>query len=471
MTPLYSKRVLCFPLPNNSDKQNQYIFHLLLTALQSTVRQLPFLAGSIVPFSKEQPWLRDIRPHGAAYLEVQDLSHEISFLDLRNSQFSPSLLDTKQLCPFPDPVYSRDDPIDVCRLRANFVDGGLLLVVSIIHTVCDGHGITDVLEIFAEKLREAQTNKNPNHPKANKDAQEPPYSLDRTSLLSGLGLPGVIENHPAWTASPLNFNPGPVTMAPSCSIFHISSDSLRALKQAASTLLPSSSASAVADVLHLPPDQQIPSSDQATSISTHDAIAALIWRTIMFARYRAGVLSSQAITSFSQAVDCRTRLGLPDPYFGNAIYGIKTSLALPRLAPAIERFDRPQIPGLQAAARAIRTEVVSATGDKFQDLLAFVERTQAEVHTRPSVLDELSTGSIMLVSYFGLEMYGMNFGAALGGKIEAFRLPSQGLVPGIPVVLPRLPDGSCEVVINERDDVTKFLADDELFRRFTSTQC
>ena len=153
MTLLYSERVLCFPLPNNSNEHNEHIAHLLLAALRSTVEELPFLAGSVVPFSKDQPWLHDLRLHGAAYLEVKDLSQEIHFLNLSRARFSSLLLDTEQLCPLPEPVYVRDGPADVCRLRANFVDGGLLLVISIIHTVCDGRGISDVLKIFADKLR------------------------------------------------------------------------------------------------------------------------------------------------------------------------------------------------------------------------------------------------------------------------------------------------------------------------------
>ena len=157
MMPMYSKRILCFPLPNNSKNVKEHIIHLLHAALQSTVEELPFLAGSVVPFSREQPWLRDLRPHGAAYLEINDLSQEINYLDLRKTRFASTLLDTEQLCPFPKPAYVQDDPLDVCRFRANFVNGGLLLVASIIHTVCDGRGISEVLKICADKLREAQT--------------------------------------------------------------------------------------------------------------------------------------------------------------------------------------------------------------------------------------------------------------------------------------------------------------------------
>ncbi len=468
MTPLYSKRVLCFPLLKNSDERYERIAHLLLTALRSTIEEIPFLAGSVVPFSEDQPWLHDLRPHGAAHLEINNLCQEIKFLDLRKAHFSSSLLDTEQLCPFPEPVYVRDGPIDVCRLRANFVDGGLLLVVSIIHTVCDGRGITEVLKVFADNFRKAQTGEPTNRSTVHEDTRKQPFSFDRAAILSGNGLPGAIENHPGWTASPPRFRGGSGHPKTLCTTFHISSDSIRALKKAASSSSPSSSAFSAVNISNPTKYKETYPSDQATVISTHDAIAALIWRSIMVARHRAGILSGDASTHFCQAVDCRTRLGLPEPYFGNAIYGVRASLALPHLALAPESFDGFQIPGLQAAARAIRAEVNAVTADKFRDLLGFVERTDREVLTRLSVLDDLSVGSILFVSYFKFEMHELDFGEALGGKMEAFRLPSRGILPGMPVVLPQLPDGSCEFVINEQEDVVRFFAEDELFRRFAS---
>lgn len=473
MTPLYSKRVLCFPLPNNSLEHDEHIARLLLAALRSTVEELPFLAGSVVPFSKDQPWLHDLRPQGAAYLEVKNLSRKISFLELRKARFSSTLLDTEQLCPLPEVVYVRDGPIDVCRLRANFVDGGLLLVVSIIHTVCDGRGISNVLKIFADKLRKAQTGELASCSTDYEEIPKHPYSFDRTSVLSGNGLAGAIENHSGWTTSPLPFHGGSVKTKTICTTFHISSDSLRELKRVVSSLSSPSSASVstAINISHQSDSQQFHSSDPASGISTHDAIAALIWRSTMLARHRAGILSDRTITHFSQAVDCRTRLHLPEPYFGNAIYGVKTSLTLPHLTCATDGFDASRVSGLQAAARAIRAEVNGATADKFRDLLGFVERTDMEMLTRPSVLEDLSIGSILFVSYFGFEMHDIDFGEALGGKIEAFRIPSRGLLPGMPVVLPRLPDGSCEFVINEQEEVMRCFAEDEIFRKYASKQC
>ena len=229
MGPLYSKRILCFPLSNNSDEHRAHITQLLLTALQSTVEKLPFLVGSVVPFSKDKPWLYNLRPQGVAYLEVKNLSSTVNFQALRKALFSPTLLDNEQLCPFPEAIYIRDGPVDVCRLRANFVEGGLLLVVSIIHTVCDGRGITEVLKIFAEMVRKSQTGELPSRSIDEEETPKHNYSFDRTSVLSGNGLPGAIENHPAWTTSPYKPRGGSANKTTRCTIFHINSDSLRVL--------------------------------------------------------------------------------------------------------------------------------------------------------------------------------------------------------------------------------------------------
>ena len=467
---MYSKRVLCFSLLNDNQEANEDITRLLLAALRSTVEDLPFLAGSIVPYSKDQPWLHDLRPHGAAYLEVKDHTSRLKFTELRKAHFSPLLLDNKKLCPFPDPTYVRDGPVDVCRLRANFVEGGLLLVVSIIHTVCDGRGISNVLKIFTEKFRKAQTGELTSHSTSNKTMSKSAFSFDRTSVLSGNGLFGAIENHPAWSTSPLKLPSGRGSTKLRCTIYHIDSALLRTLKQIASSSSSSNTSSAIVNTDPLI-SQGKSTSGKGATISTHDAIAAFIWRSIMLARQRAGVLSDCAATHFSQAVDCRTRLQLPEPYFGNAIYAVKVSLPLVHLAPVEDNFEAFQVRDLQSAACMIRKEVTGVTADKFRDLLAFVERTEMEMLTRPSILEDLSIGSMLLVSYFWFEMHELDFGDALGGKIEAFRLPSQGLMPGMPVVLPRLPDGSCEFMINEQEEVIRFLDEDKLFRKFASEQC
>ena len=87
---------------------------------------------------------------------------------------------------------------------------------------------------------------------------------------------------------------------------------------------------------------------------------------------------------------------------------------------------------------------------------------------RPSVLDDVPIESVLCVSYFGFEMHELDFGEALGGEIEAFRPPSRGILIGMPVVFPRLPERICEFVLNEQEEVVDFFAEDEIVRRFAS---
>ncbi|KAL9094939.1 MAG: hypothetical protein Q9165_002889 [Trypethelium subeluteriae] len=481
MMPVYSQRCLCFPLSGASQEYVKKITDLLYEALEATVKELPFLAGYVKPLSKEQSWLRDLHSGGAAYLEVHDLTREIDYPNLRQGRFASSLLDSEKLCPFPKAAYVQDDPIDACRLRANFVDGGLILVVSIIHTACDGRGITDVLTVFADKLRQIDSGELTPDASARQGENThtgQTYSFDRAALLSGNGIPGSIENHPGWTATPRASHASTkfVSATNVCANFLINRDALQTLKQAA--FLPNAHTldrrqAQDGHSAHSQPSEQ---TLEARGISTHDAVMALLWRSIMRARHRAGILARDATVYFSTAVDCRTRLGLPKPYYGNTIYAVRTALRLETLVSIHEEDaenDSSTLGSLQQAAAAIRTAIISATGPLFRDLLGFVERTDATVLTRMAGVDDLSVGSMFVISYFGFEMHTLDFGRTLGGDnghIEAFRLPSRGIAPGVPIVLPRLPDGSCELVVNEREDVMALLLADPIFKRFASQQ-
>ena len=443
---VYSKRILCFEIHDANTKK---ISELLLTALQSTVQELPFLAGSVTPLTKDQLWLKDLIPKGAAYLEIQDLSAEISFAELQNSGFSSALLDTEKLCPFTLPAYMQGDPVDVCRFRATFINGGLLLAVQVFHTVFDGRGITDMLKVFAANLCKAQRGELIDVATGinNKEDSKDIYSFNRSSVFSACGAAGTLDKHPCFALSPSRVYKIGIAKT-ICANIYVSCDSLRALKEAASPSSPHDGA------------------DKITYISSHDAVAALMWRGIMLARAKAGIISNDALIHFSQAVDCRDHLGLPQPYYGNAFYGILVSLPLATLAATSDNPSALQIPGLQAAARAIRGEVNSVTAEKVRDLLGYVERMELDHPLHLRVVEDQLFGSMFMASYFGFEMHEMDFGEALGGRIKAFRVPALGLAPGLPIVLPRLPDGSCEFVINEQEEVMKYLAEDEVFWRF-----
>lgn len=89
-------------------------------------------------------------------------------------------------------------------------------------------------------------------------------------------------------------------------------------------------------------------------ISTHDALAALIWRSALLIRSRRASMSQEVLDSTTVDLffpsDARRHLNIPDSYIGNVVYQLKVSLPLSTLLSPI---------GLQAAAKAIRATITA----------------------------------------------------------------------------------------------------------------
>ncbi|PVH77177.1 putative enoyl-CoA hydratase/isomerase family protein [Cadophora sp. DSE1049] len=431
LPPTHSKRILCFSLPQRADKER--IIDQLHIALHYTVQRVPFLAGSIVPFSEEEgnrPWLRNVSPQGSAYLDIKDLSNSMSFGALAAANFDQELFDADQLCSLPQVAYIQEEPVEVCRIQANFIDGGLLLVIQINHVAIDGWGVTEVVKIFSEKFRDAQAGKIGHTLLMN----EKTYVSDRRTLVSSAGNLGDLANHSALTQSGYaHANLEGKGFA--CRTFRIPTDALARLKKDASPVQPK---------------------DDSDWISTGDAIAALLWRSIIVARHRAGELQTRGAVQFGQPYDCRKLMQLPEPYFGNSIYFLRTDVQFADIANGQD--------GISLAARAIRSDVNAVTADKFRDMVGLIERTQKQTHTRLSFWEDLSTSAIMYTSHFAFDMHAMDFGEL--GRIQAFRQPPRGSMIGQTIVMPRLRDGSCEFLLTETPQVFVSLAEDDIWSQY-----
>jgi hypothetical protein len=436
--PLHSRRILCFSLP--PDVNQEAVTSDLFAGLERTVDELPWLAGSVLQLSTQEegapPWHWTIAPKGDCRLVVKDLSDTIDYATLRESHFSQKLLDTDTLCPLPLVLYIQDEVVPVCRIQANFVRGGLLLVVSIPHLASDGQAITEIIERFARHVRHVSLGERSPH-----GTRED--HMDRRALVFGQG-DGVIErHHPGWTAYPGGAGmSAPFLAGVTCHTFRISTADLTVLKNNALT-------NATALAKGPPPD------GQALWLSSHDAVSAFFFTRVAQARRRAGIVPTDTPMRLVGAVDCRARLGLPVPYHGNAIYN--TGIVVP---PSV--LDGPHALGY--AASALRAHIAGVTGADFQDLVAFIER---EGNTTPMAIDGVRTKTVVLTSHWRFAMHALDFGPRLG-HIDAYRLPAAGMVPGLHVVLPRLPDGSCEVMVSESEQTLAELAKDPEWTRFTT---
>jgi hypothetical protein len=192
----------------------------------------------------------------------------------------------------------------------------------------------------------------------------------------------------------------------------------------------------------------------AVWLSSHDAVSALFFSRMAQARRRAGVVTDDTPVHFVVPVDCRARLGLPVPHHGNAIYNAEIELSFADL-------DGPH--ALGHVATALRARFAALTGVDVQDIIAFVEREGHAVQL--SAFANASTHTIMVTSHWRFGMHALDFGPRLG-HIDAFRLPATGMVPGLHIVLPRLPDGGCEIMVSESEGAMVELMKDLEWARF-----
>ena len=433
--PTHSKRILCFSLPKNSNKEQ--IVDYLHIALYHTVQRIPFLAGALISRPEDEgkrPWIRTISPTGAAYLDVKDLSDQLSFEHFAKANFDQQLFDADQLCSCPQVAYVQDEPVDVCHFRINFIDGGILLVIEILHTIIDGRGVTECIKIFADNFRKAQSGEL-SHPL---ETTKTLYTSDRAALLYANEVEGEIKNHPAFTTSP-SASGRFVGVESGCRTFRMSGQALVDLKKAAS------------------PERTVGSKDW---ISTGDAIEAFIWRSVKLARHRAGRLPDDATVVLTQPIDIRDMLDLPVPYFGNGYYITRPSLPLSKIADPID--------GLVTAACTLRADIKSMTADKFRDFLGVVGRTAEQRPIFLSTMSDAATSAVTYSSHFRFNIHELDFGPAFGdGRVKAFRHPRRGTMPGAVILMPMLRNGGCEFMITEPLDILEYLAEDELFGRFT----
>jgi hypothetical protein len=69
-------------------------------------------------------------------------------------------------------------------------------------------------------------------------------------------------------------------------------------------------------------------------------------------------------------------------------------------------------------------------------------------------------------SWLNFKLYGLEWGSLLGDRIEAVRMPHVGVINGLQVVLPVLPNGGMEIMVGVEGDCLDRLLADPLFAKF-----
>jgi hypothetical protein len=432
----YSRRLLIFRCTSHAQRHAQLV--AFKTGLQKLLLRCPLLGGLVVPLlddirSEEDDW-RTIIPGQGIELVVRDLQLTLpSFAELEVANFPVQELPYDLLVPVPQSI-ANDRPFAACKMQFSSINGGTIIAFSHSHSVADGAGTNELLRILSEETRLAQETI-----ASSTTNNESPESLPTTEV--GLDR-SVLRN--MKSDLPFNIKAHPGFKQPA---LWLTVKSFQSLGPEVPTLFCISSA----NLAQLKTDATLRNIKPV--ISTHDALCALIWRSVLLIRSRRSPTwqnPPDAIrTTLFMPSDGRRHAGLPPGYVGNAVYQLGAYLDLGvLLSPS----------GLQHAARAVRSAITAVTPSLVASYVAKMRETWID-WAFPETMG--TTGVAMGTDWTSGELYSQDWGRNFG-PLERFRYPNEAFC----CVLPRLPDGSAEVLVSVMADEVDILQGNECFGKY-----
>lgn len=439
----YSRRLLIFPCASASQRDAQ------LAAFKSGVRALvqrcPILGGLVVPLppdlaSKNQPNWRTIVPDQGIELVIKDLRTALpSFENLEAADFPPTQLPYDLLVPIPQGI-GNDHPFAACKMQFSAIDGGTILTLAISHCVSDGTGMNELMRVLTEETRLAQEQSTGGVA----DEGEPASArlaigMDRSVMRNMTSeVPFDIKDHPAYrwkTTAPANEQG--LGQAPAHPF------------QATSPETPTLLRISPAGLARLKSDATLP----GERISTHDALTALMWRTVLLIRSRRSSLGRDLPEDTTGSIflpsDGRRHINLPPSYVGNVVYQLTAGLDLGVLfSPS----------GLQHAATAVRRTITSVTPALVSSCMAMTNERWIDWQF---MLTASTTGLAMGTAWTSGSVYRQDWGKAFG-QLARYRHPGEVFN----CVMPKLPDGSAELMVSVMPDEVGALKSADCFGKY-----
>lgn len=439
----YLRYVFPFQLPENYDLSE--VSRVVQAGYDALTERIPVVASEAIP-DPDAKQAGVLKFHGrnedSAKIVVKDLraSFGSTYSDLKSNHFPVAAFDADTLCRrsvWP----TAGERLPVSLVQANFIPGGLLLTWCILHMAGDGTSFYTWTKLWAEGCRVAQ----------GLDIADPAQLSeelwrDRAQIITPLGHnEGKLENHPEYTLLPFT-PPGapPKMLSPSHrgQVYYFSPESLAALKAEAS------------------PANATTATDQSW-ISTNDALSALVWRTVMAVQSPLDTLEGgdDPVSTFGIAIDGRQRTNprVHPNTLGCFLEYVAVSTPIRKMLSELNLAD---------LAVQIRKAILRADGEFTDDVVSLVEKLEDVDRLVPTAFLDVPGFNCVQTSWVGFELYGLDWGTLLGGKIDAVRVPNVGCINGCQVVLPVLPDGGMEVLVGVEGTCLDRLLKDPLLNRF-----
>lgn len=458
---IYSRRILSFELPK--DSSHERALDCLHKALQSLVNGTPELGGLVVALpvddeanKEDVPW-KAIKPYKGIEFKIKDLKNEIpSYKELKSKGFPVAAFKDDLLVPVP--VMYQPEPNAEMLVQASLIEGGLLLTVCLCHSLTDGNGMNAIMIALAEQCKLAAQVEGPLEPRA--------MNMDRKVMVDLTGEKKDLSDHPAYGRFEGAFKPRIAAEETPAQEENGTKDPLKDSvimedepeKQTSATPAPApaqvhtyristANASALKEI----------ASTQGR-VSTHDSIAALMWRTLTVSRYKAGRLNVDKTSTYTFPHNSRRHVGLPKDWVGNCCYFVSASL------PVSQILEPDSLPVMAAAIRAglnaVNKEVVGG-------IMELRKPCSYDITWWP-LFEVNEPWILMMTSLYHSELFGVDFGDSLG-RVKHFGTSDEGVMGGlrsVGLVGAKVDGGGCDVSLGLDGEEEAFVNEDEVWSKF-----
>ena len=384
---LYSRRILCFELPDGSNHDKA--IDVIERGLQALVSGTPELGGTAItmPTGAEHdpllPW-RAIVPGQGIEFVVKDLTTSFtSYKKLEKARFPLSAFKDSILMPIDGPI--KPEPAPQAKFQLNLIEGGALLSSCIYHRLTDGNGMNAIMRALAEECKRAAETSGPLPPRV--------LETNRAVMNAAKGSLTDLKYHPAYNWMHNVWVPGahheeappevdgiapppPPQFRPH--YYYLPHHKAQALKEYGSR-----------DGL----------------VSTHDAIVAALWRALIISRLKTGELKDlDQISTYSIPHNARKYLGLPNTWIGNCTYFISVD------AKVSEVIAEDSLPIL---ASKIRSAMSAVTSEHVKSALTLRRQDPYSLNWWP-IIKAGEPEMLGMTSFYQSELMDTNWGKYLG---------------------------------------------------------
>ncbi|KAL0932082.1 enoyl- hydratase isomerase family [Colletotrichum truncatum] len=444
----YIRYIFPFQLPEDYDIEKTV--SILREGYEAAQRRIAVMDCEAVPDVNARQGgilkLQRLPPGEVEGITVKDLrapsAFPMTYAELKSKAFPMSSFNAdtfmrRSVWPYPG------ERLPVSLPQANFIQGGLILSWCFYHMFGDGKTFLIWTKIWAEECRRAQGLEVAN-----------PFNLseallkDRQRVMSPSGEnKGQIEDHPEYTVLPFTPQGMPPNMLSENhrgQVFYFSPESLARLKAEAS-----------------PQNATVPT--KQTWISTNDALAALLWRTVMAVQSPLETLEGDPVSVFNIAVDGRQRTDPPvhPDTMGCFLGYVAASAPIRKIIGSANLAD---------LAIMVREALLRADNQFVDDVTTLIDSLEDINRILPTALLDVPGNNCILTSWVSFSLYDVQWGSVLGNSIEAVRSPHVGFINGLQTILPILPNGGMEILVGVEENCLDRLMHEPLWMKFAESR-